>query len=209
MRRAQAQRGPLGLRRDGQQVAVAAFIAAQRADHGIPEAVSCRALGVSESWFYKWRRGDASPRRARRSGSKPRSPGCSPGAGQGRVTADHRALNEAGWRVSKNTVAALMREMGLAARPRGAQGHHPAGEGPRRPRTWSGATSARKRSTRSGMATALRSPRARASSSWTACWTWARAGSSGCPGRASRRRLAAGRWPWRWRCAAARCPASS
>jgi HTH-like domain len=29
------------------------------------------------------------------------------------ITAD---LNDAGWKVSKNTVAALMREMGLAAR---------------------------------------------------------------------------------------------
>ena len=37
-------------------VAVAAFIAAQRAEHGIPHAVACRALGVSRSWFYKWRR---------------------------------------------------------------------------------------------------------------------------------------------------------
>jgi putative transposase len=27
--------------------------------------VSCRALGVSQAWFYKWCRGDASPRRER------------------------------------------------------------------------------------------------------------------------------------------------
>ena len=49
---AQAQRGPLGEGRDG-AVAVAALIAARRADDGIPYAVSCRALGVSRSWFYK------------------------------------------------------------------------------------------------------------------------------------------------------------
>ena len=45
---------------------MAAFIAAQRADHGIPHAVSCRALGMSESWFYKWKDGDQTARRARR-----------------------------------------------------------------------------------------------------------------------------------------------
>ena len=45
---------------------MAAFIAAQRAGHGIPHAVSCRALGVSESWLYKWKDGDRSARRARR-----------------------------------------------------------------------------------------------------------------------------------------------
>jgi transposase-like protein len=44
---------------------VAAFIAAQRAEHGIPYAVACRALGVSPAWFYKWRDGDSSPQHAR------------------------------------------------------------------------------------------------------------------------------------------------
>ena len=53
--------------RDGQQVAVAAFIASQREEHGIPHAVSCRALGVSQSWFYKWRAGSC--RRGPRGGS--------------------------------------------------------------------------------------------------------------------------------------------
>jgi transcriptional regulator with XRE-family HTH domain len=47
-------------------VSLAAAIAAQGERHGIPQAVSCRALGVSQAWFYKWRRGDVSPRRARR-----------------------------------------------------------------------------------------------------------------------------------------------
>jgi len=49
----QAQRRPLGERRDG-QVAVAALIAAQREDHQIPCVVACRALGISQSWYYKW-----------------------------------------------------------------------------------------------------------------------------------------------------------
>jgi putative transposase len=33
---------------------MARFIDAQRAEHGIPHAVACRALGVSPGWFYKW-----------------------------------------------------------------------------------------------------------------------------------------------------------
>jgi putative transposase len=98
---------------------VAAFIAAQRADHGIPYAVSCRALGVSEGWFYKWRDGDHSARRARRERLKAevrRLFEAHKGKrGSPMITAD---LHDAGWRVSKNTVAALMAEMGLAARPK-------------------------------------------------------------------------------------------
>jgi putative transposase len=98
---------------------VAAFIAAQRADHGIPYAVSCRALGVSEGWFYKWRDGDHSARRARRERLKAevrRLFEAHKGKrGSPMITAD---LHDAGWRVSKNTVAALMAEIGLAARPK-------------------------------------------------------------------------------------------
>ena len=46
----QAQRGLVGERRDG-QVAVAAFIAAQRDGHRIVHAVSCRALGSPRRGF--------------------------------------------------------------------------------------------------------------------------------------------------------------
>jgi putative transposase len=98
---------------------VAAFIAAQGADHGIPAAACCRALGVPRSWYYKWKDGDRSPRRARRERLK---------AEVRRLFEAHRGrrgspviaadLRDAGWRVSKNTVAALMAEMGLAARPK-------------------------------------------------------------------------------------------
>jgi transposase InsO family protein len=102
---------------------VAAFIAAQRDGHRIPHGVSCRALGVSQSWFYKWRgharAGTLPPRAQRRAhlaaevkrlfaehGGKRGSP---------MITAD---LRDAGWRVSQNTVAKLMAEQNLAARPR-------------------------------------------------------------------------------------------
>ena len=98
---------------------MAAFIVAQRAGHGIPYAVSCRALGVSEGWFYKWKDGDRSARRARRERLKAevrRLFEAHKGKrGSPMIAAD---LRDAGWRVSKNTVAALMAEMGLAARPK-------------------------------------------------------------------------------------------
>jgi transposase InsO family protein len=96
---------------------VAAFIASQREVHGIPHAVSCRALRVSQSWFYKWKDGELPPRAARRERLKAeiaRLFAARQGKdGSPRITA---ALRDAGWRVSENTVAALMREQGLAAR---------------------------------------------------------------------------------------------
>jgi len=98
---------------------VAGFIASQRDAHGIPQAVSCRALGVSQSWFYKWKDGQLPPRAARRERLKAeiaRLFKLREGKdGSPRITA---ALRDDGWRVSENTVAALMREQGLAARRR-------------------------------------------------------------------------------------------
>lgn len=42
-------------------MSVAGFIADQRTEHDVPHAITCRALEVSESWFYKWRRRPAEP----------------------------------------------------------------------------------------------------------------------------------------------------
>jgi len=96
---------------------VACFIASQRDAHGIPQAVSCRALGVSQSWFYKWKDGQLPPRAARRQRLKAEIARLFKQRdgkdGSPRITA---ALRDDGWRVSENTVAALMREQGLAAR---------------------------------------------------------------------------------------------
>ena len=73
----------------------------------------------SQAWFYKWRHGDASLRRARRTAlaalvaslfAKHRGTYGSP-----RITAD---LREMGWKVSVNTVAELMAEQHLVARKR-------------------------------------------------------------------------------------------
>ncbi len=182
-------------------MSVAGFIAAQRAEHQRParDGVS-GAGGQSQAWFYKWRHGDPSPRQARReqltveirrlfAAHRGRY-------GSPRITAD---LRDEGWRVSENTVAAMMAEHGSAgpaasggaSRPPGRAG---AGGGHR---TWSGASSAPTGSTASGTATAPRSPPTRASCTWTACWTWARGGSSGsrCRRASRRRRWPTRRWP--------------
>jgi transposase InsO family protein len=98
---------------------VAAFIAAQRDDHGISHATACRALGVSQSWFYKWKAGALPPRAARRERLRAEISRLFRGHegkyGAPRITAD---LRDDGWTVSQNTVAKLMREQGLAARRR-------------------------------------------------------------------------------------------
>jgi putative transposase len=101
-------------------VSVASHLAAQRTEHRVPHAVACRALGVSESWFYKWRDRPPTPRQQRRarldaavrrsfegSGGTPRT------YGSPRVHAD---LVDEGWEVSVNTVAASMASQGLVAR---------------------------------------------------------------------------------------------
>jgi transposase InsO family protein len=100
------------------------FIDSQRAHHGITYATACRALGVSQSWFYKWRHGDASSRHARRRALT---------ADIGRLFAAHKGkygspricadLRDEGWSISVNTVAKIMREQGLVARPKRHRRH--------------------------------------------------------------------------------------
>jgi transposase InsO family protein len=98
---------------------VAALIAAQRDHYRIPHTTACRALGVSRSWFYKHKDRQLTPQQARRAALAAevrRLFAAHRGTyGSPRITAD---LREAGWQVSKNTVAAVMREQGLAARRR-------------------------------------------------------------------------------------------
>jgi len=50
----------------GDEVSVARFIADQRTFYRVPHAFSCRLLGVSESWFYKWIRQPVTSRAAGR-----------------------------------------------------------------------------------------------------------------------------------------------
>ena len=99
---------------------VASFIASQRTEHQIPHVVACRALDVPESTFYKWRDRPLTPRQQRRAELDAAvkasfdDSGGTPGTyGSPRVWED---LVEAGWRVSKKSVAASMVRQGLAGR---------------------------------------------------------------------------------------------
>jgi putative transposase len=101
-------------------MSVASFVASQRTDHGVPHALCCRALEVSESWFYKWRDRPPTRRQARRAELDAAvkasfdASGGTPGTyGSPRVFED---LVEAGWKVSVNTVAASMARQGLRGR---------------------------------------------------------------------------------------------
>jgi transposase InsO family protein len=97
----------------------AAFIADQKASHGVPYAVACRALRVSESWFFKWHGRPPTggeQRRAEVDAAVKAAFGASKGTyGSPRI---HAGLVAAGWRISKKTVAKSMARQGLAGRVR-------------------------------------------------------------------------------------------
>ena len=111
---------------------MAAFIVSQRERHGVPYAVSCRALGVSQSWFFKWRPGLLPPsarRRERLDAEVAALFAARQGRdGEPRITA---ALREAGWTVSRKAAAASLARQGLLARPggRGRRGTTRRGKG--------------------------------------------------------------------------------
>src|SRR5690606_25528166 len=103
-------------------MSLAAFIASQRTDHGVAHAVACRALDVSESWFYKWRDREPTVRQRRRAALDAKvaeifaDSGGEPGTyGSPRV---HAELRDLGWKVTEKTVAASMARQGLVARPK-------------------------------------------------------------------------------------------
>jgi len=98
-------------------VSVARFIADQRAFYRVPHTFTCLLLGVSLSWFYKWRDPKPTPRQERRTKLDAAVRAAFAAArglhGSPRLHAD---LLEAGWKVSEKTVADSMRRMGLVAR---------------------------------------------------------------------------------------------
>jgi putative transposase len=98
-------------------VSLARFIASQKASHGVPYAVACRALGVSESWFHKWHHRPPTPAQQRRAALdkavKDAFGASGKTYGSPRIHAD---LVAAGWRVGENTVAKSMARQGLAGR---------------------------------------------------------------------------------------------
>lgn len=101
---------------------MARFIVSQRTDHGVPHRIACRALDISESWFYKWRDRGLSVRAARRveidRQVKKVFDDFDGTYGSPRVTAE---LRDGGVRVAKKMVEASMRRQGLVARPRKAR----------------------------------------------------------------------------------------
>jgi transposase InsO family protein len=100
-------------------MSLAAFIASQRTDHRVPHALACRALDVSESWFYKWRNRPPTRRQRRRAelDAKVKAFFDASGGtyGSPRILAD---LRDDGERVSKKTVEDSMARQGLVARPK-------------------------------------------------------------------------------------------
>ncbi len=100
-------------------MSVARLIAANRTQLGVPHATSCRLVGVSESWFYKWR--DRSPtltelRRRDRDKAVLAAFVASDGTYGSPRVADE--LRDDGWATSTKTVAASMRRQQLSARPK-------------------------------------------------------------------------------------------
>ncbi|WP_220449957.1 IS3 family transposase [Nonomuraea longispora] len=99
------------------------FIESQRTEFGVPHKICFRALGVSSSWFYKWRNRGPTARQERRAHLDEeikRLFAASGGTyGSPRIAQDLRAE---GWKLSENTVAKRMAELGLA------------GRGPKKPR---------------------------------------------------------------------------
>ncbi len=96
---------------------MAGVISDNRTEHNIPHTISCRALGVSESWFYKWhdRRPTGRELRRQRPADEIEEIFTASGGTYGSPKI-FRLLVRRGRRVSVNTVAKLMAELGLVAR---------------------------------------------------------------------------------------------
>jgi putative transposase len=101
----------------GDEVSVARFIADQRTNYRVPHTLTCLVLGVSLSWFYKWRDRPPTPRQQRRAALDAAVAAMFDDAkglhGSPRLHADLRA---AGRVVTEKTVAESMRRQGLVAR---------------------------------------------------------------------------------------------
>ncbi|GAB2459107.1 helix-turn-helix domain-containing protein [Streptomyces incanus] len=65
----QAIRGLVGEVAEADPAVAVGVISSCKAEEGIPHRVACRALGVSESWYYKWRDRPPTEREMRRQGA--------------------------------------------------------------------------------------------------------------------------------------------
>ena len=103
-------------------MSVARFIADQRTMHRVPHTLTCRLLGVSLAWFYKWwlraLSGGPHTQQARRRAEVDQAVALAFTTAKGlhgspRLVHD---LRGAGWTVSEKTVADSMARQGLVAR---------------------------------------------------------------------------------------------
>ncbi|WP_432021540.1 IS3 family transposase [Streptomyces sp. 1222.5] len=96
---------------------VAGVISDCKAGKNVPHSVSCRVLGVSESWFYKWKDKPVTGREVRRGqlADAIRRVFDASGGTYGSPKVWITLVRE-GWRVSVNTVAKTMAGLGLAGR---------------------------------------------------------------------------------------------
>ncbi|MEU6497843.1 IS3 family transposase [Streptomyces sp. NPDC046984] len=113
----QAIRGLVGEVAEADPVVAVRVISGCKAEQKIPHRIACRALGVSESWYYKWCDREPTAREVRRQHLAEESEEIfhwSGGTyGSPKVFIE---LVRRGWRVSVNTVAKVMAELGLAGR---------------------------------------------------------------------------------------------
>ncbi len=96
---------------------VVGVISGFRTEHGISHRVSCRAPGVSESWFYKHHTHQPTRRELRRQHLIEVVKGefDDSGGTYGSPKIWIRLVRQ-GWRISVNTIAKIMAELGLVAR---------------------------------------------------------------------------------------------
>lgn len=100
-------------------MSLAVFIADQRTNHQVPHAVACRALDVSQSWFYKWvNRTPTATEQRRAELDAAVAAAFSDSRGLHGSPRIHEDLRAAGWQVSEKSVAASMARQGLVARPK-------------------------------------------------------------------------------------------
>ena len=97
-------------------MSVARSVASRRTEHRIPHAVACRALGLSESWFCRWRNGPPSGIEARRAKLDAAVKDCFDGSdgtyGSPRIRVQ---LRRAGRAVSPKSVEASMAALRVCA----------------------------------------------------------------------------------------------
>jgi putative transposase len=101
----------------GDEVSVARFVADQRTLYRVPVGFTCALLGLSVSWFYKWRERQPTrteQRRAKLDAAVKVEFDSHRGVhGSPRLYFD---LRDKGWKVTEKTVADSMRRQGLMAR---------------------------------------------------------------------------------------------